>query len=71
MQLIDNEIMQLIDNEIVDTGSLKGDHILYTQVTAIIQVNFTVNIRHDFFGKLFGDCDVQGDHYIQGRLIQV
>ena len=32
--------IQVKNNEIVDSGSLKGDHY--------IQVNFTVNIWHDF-----------------------
>ena len=39
--------IQLKDNEIVNSGSLKGDRPLYTG-DRYIQINFTVNIRHDF-----------------------
>jgi len=41
--------IQVKDNKIVDSGSLKGDRVRYIQVTAIMQVNLTVNIRDDFW----------------------
>ena len=42
--------IQVKNNEIVDSGNLKGDCICYNVYTGdcYIQVNFTVNIRHDF-----------------------
>ena len=45
--------IQVKDNEIVDSGSLKGDHIRYTG-NRYLQVNLTVNIRDDFW-KVFSD----------------
>ena len=43
--------IQVKVNEIVDSGSLKGDRFHYNYTGdhyKIIQVNFKVNIRHDF-----------------------
>ena len=38
----DDRYIQLKDKEFVDSENLKGDRVRY------IQVNLTVNIRHDF-----------------------
>ena len=47
-QLTMTIIYRLKDNEIVDSGSLQGDHIHYTD-DRYMQVNLTVNIRDDFW----------------------
>ena len=51
--------IQVKNNEIVDSRSPKGDRVRYIQVTV------KVNIRHNF-QEVVGDCDIQGDCYIQG-----
>ena len=44
--------------------------LLYT-ADRYMQVNFTEKKGNDIFGKLSCDHSIQGDHYMQGRHIQV